>query len=264
MPGTKPLAKAARGERRGLLTVLAILGFIILCSLGVWQVQRLAWKTNLIETVNTRTQLPPEPAPGPGEWPTLDLADIDYTPVSVTGTYDNAHEIDVYEALTEPQGPLGGQGYFILTPLETPDGWYVIVNRGFVPEENKDPATRLEGQIEGQTEVTGLLRRPQGTNWFTPANDVEGNMWFTRDPEAIGEALGIPADRLAPYYIDAFYNPDLPGGMPQGGETTVSFPNNHLQYAITWFGLAAVLVVMYFLRIRRPRKKDGGAPPKSG
>ncbi len=253
------MAKAARGERRGLLTVLAILGFIILCALGTWQVQRLGWKTDLIDTVNARIHLPPEPAPGPSEWPTLDLADADYLPVSVTGTFDNDHEIDVYEALTEPAGPLGGQGYFILTPLETADGWFVIVNRGFVPEANKDPATRLAGQMAGPTEVTGLLRRAQGRNWFTPADDIEGNMWFTRDPEAIGEALGIPADRLAPYYIDAFYDPDLPGGMPQGGETAVSFPNNHLQYIITWYGLAAVLAVMYVLRMRRPRKKDGEA-----
>lgn len=251
------MAKAARGERRGLLTVLAILGFIILCALGTWQVQRLAWKTDLIETVNTRTQLPPVAAPGPGEWPALDLADIDYTPVTVAGTFDNDHEIAVYEPLTDPQGPLGGQGYFILTPLQTADGWYVIVNRGFVPEANKDAATRPAGQIEGPTEVTGLLRRAQGRNWFTPANDVEGNVWFTRDPAPIGEALGIPADRLAPYYIDAFYDPDLPGGMPQGGETDVSFPNNHLQYAITWYGLALVLAVMFVLRVRRPRKQPG-------
>jgi surfeit locus 1 family protein len=246
------VAKAARGERRGLLTVLAIVGFIILCGLGIWQVQRLGWKTDLIATVETRTHLAPEPAPGPDAWPTLDLGDADYLPVTVAGTFDNSHEADVYVALTEPNGPIGGQGYFVMVPFETDDGWYVIVNRGFVPEENKDPATRLEGQIEGRTEVSGLLRRPQGRNWFTPANDVEADIWFTRDPAAIGEAFGIPADRLAPYYIDAFYDPDLPGGLPQGGETTVSFPNNHLQYAITWFGLAAVLAVMYFLRVLRP------------
>ncbi len=249
------MATTARSERRGLLTVFAIVGFIILCALGVWQVQRLAWKTDLIATVDARTHLDPVAAPGPGDWPTLNLPDADYLPVTVAGTFDNSHEIFVYEALTEPAGPAGGQGYFVMTPLETEDGWYVIVNRGFVPEEDKDPATRLAGQIEGPTEVAGLLRQTQGRNWFTPANDVENDIWFTRDPAAIGAALGIPADRLAPYYIDAFYNPDLPGGLPQGGETMVSFPNNHLQYAITWFGLAGVLAVMYVLRVRRPPKR---------
>lgn len=254
------MAEAARNERRGLLLILAGVAFIILCALGTWQVQRLIWKQDLIDTVQSRIDLPPEPAPGPADWPALDLDEVDYLPVRVTGTFDNDREVHAYTALSDPAGPVGGQGYFVLTPLVTEDGWVVIVNRGFVPEANKEPDTRAEGQIDGVTEVAGLLRRAQGRNAFTPPDDVEGNIWFTRDPQAIGEALGIETGRLAPYYIDAFYDPDHPSGLPQGGETMVTFPNNHLQYAITWYGLALVLVAVVFAWMRSSRSRRSVKP----
>lgn len=241
---------AAPRRRLAILAAGALVGTVILCGLGVWQVQRLAWKEDLIARVETRTVLPPVPAPGPSDWPTLDLDDADYTPVALSGTFAHADEAHAYVALSEPRGPAGGVGYFVLTPLQTTDGWWVIVNRGFVPQDRKDPATRPEGQIEGAVEVTGLLRPPQGRNAFTPADDPEENLWFTRDPAAIAGAAGLPADRVAPYYIDAAFDPDLPGGLPQGGETTLSFSNNHLQYAVTWFGLAAALVAMFLAYAR--------------
>lgn len=242
-------------RRLAILLPLVILAFIILCGLGVWQLQRLAWKTDLIATVEARTVLAPVDAPGPSAWPALDYDDVDYLPVTLAGTYRNDLEVHVYAALTEPAGPVGGQGYFVMTPFETADGWWVIVNRGFVPTERKDPATRPDGQIEGLTAVTGLLRQPQGRNAFTPADDVEGNLWFTRDPAAIAAADGLPADLVAPYYIDARFDPALPGGLPQGGETVVSFPNNHLQYVITWFGLAIALVGVFIAWLRSTRRK---------
>jgi surfeit locus 1 family protein len=251
MADTTVPATPARKRRLAPLLISATIAFVILCGLGTWQVQRLAWKTDLIATVNARIDLPPEAAPGPADWPTLDFATSDYLPVTITGTFRHDQEIHVFASLDEPHGPIDGFGYFIMTPLETADGFWVIVNRGFVPEDRADPGTRPAGQLPGVVTVTGLLREPQGTNAFTPANDIAKNIWYTRDPAAIGAQLGIPPDRLAPYYIDAAYDPDIPGGLPQGGETTVTFVNNHLQYIVTWYGLAIALVVIVIVMIRR-------------
>ncbi len=252
-----PAAAAARSPFRRLLApgIATLIGVIILCGLGTWQLQRLAWKEDLIARVETRTHLPPVAAPGPQAWPGLDLDAADYLPVTVKGRYDNDREVHVFAALTESHGPLGGQGYFVMVPFVTDAGWTVIVNRGFVPEAFKDPATRAEGRIDGETEVTGLLRPPQGRNWFTPADDTARNMWFTRDPATIGAFLQVPPASLAPYTIDARYDPALPGGLPQGGETTVTFPNNHLQYVITWFGLAAALIGVFAAFARATLRK---------
>lgn len=262
------MAETAQGNPRRRLAILLPLvtvAFVILCGLGVWQLQRLAWKTDLIATVESRTGLAPIAAPGPPEWPGIDYDTVDYLPVTLVGAYRNDLEAHVYATLSQPAGPVGGQGYFVMTPFQTADGWWVIVNRGFVPTERKDPATRMEGQIEGLTEVVGLLRQPQGRNAFTPADDIEANIWFTRDPVAIAAASGLPATLAAPYYVDARFDPNLPGGLPQGGETVVSFPNNHLQYVITWFGLAIALLAVFFAWLRSTRRKSAsGAAGDTG
>ncbi|MCC6735617.1 MAG: SURF1 family protein [Bauldia sp.] len=254
-------ATAPKKRRLAPLLISATIAFVILCVLGTWQVQRLVWKNDLIATVETRIGLVPVQAPAPAAWPALDFDEADYTPVAVSGTFRHDQEVHVFASLDDPHGPVGGFGYFVLTPLETADGWTVIVNRGFVPTDRADPATRPEGQTPGVVTVTGLLRQPQGSNAFTPANDVEGNVWYTRDPVAIGAELGLPAETLAPYYIDAAYDPSLPGGLPQGGETTVSFINNHLQYAVTWYGIAIALVVIVVVMIRRKPTPPLDEPP---
>ena len=210
----------------------------ILCTLGVWQVERLAWKEALIARVNAGLTATPVSAPGPAEWPTLDLADHEYQSVTVSGTFQNGKEVAVVYALTEPKGKAGGIGYMIMTPLTTSDGWTVYVNRGFVPLAMKLPAKRAGSDIDGPTTVTGLLRQPADRNWFMPGDNAAGNEWFSRDPKLYAAAQGLPAGSVAPYIIDAYFDPALPGGLPQGGETIVAFPNNHLGYAITWFGLA--------------------------
>ncbi len=254
--GSNDLAAALAGggrpawRRLVLPGIAALVAFAVLCGLGLWQVQRLGWKTALIARVEAQLRQPPLAAPGPAEWPTLDLAAAEYRPVSVRGRFRHDLEAHAFIAISAPKGPLGGSGFLVLTPFETVDGWLVIVNRGFVPQNRKDPATRPEGQVEGEARVTGLLRSPQGSNPFTPADNFADNVWFTRDPAAIGAHFGLPADRLAPYIIDAGYDPDLPGGMPQGGETIVTFPNSHLNYAITWFGLALGLVGVFFAYAR--------------
>lgn len=237
----------------GLATLIVL---AILLSLGFWQVRRLHWKEALIARVESRLDAAPVPAPGPAAWQGLDLAEAEYTPVSVTGTFANDREIHVVGSLTEPKGPRGGFGVFVMTPLTTTDGWTVYVNRGFVPEDRQDPESRKGGEISGETTVTGLLRQPHDRTWFMPADDATKNQWFSRDPALYAAAQGVSPAAVAPYLIDARFDPALPEGLPQGGETIVSFPNNHLQYAITWFGLAAALVGVFAFvvrgRLRRP------------
>jgi len=242
-------------RRLAVQGVLAAVGFIILVSLGVWQVQRLQWKEALIARVESRLKAEPVAAPGPGAWPTLDPVAAEYEPVTVTGRYLNDKEAHVVFALTEPKGPIGGIGYMVMTPFETADGWIVYVNRGFVPRDRKDPASRAEGIIDGTTTVTGLLRETSRAAWFSPADNPAHNEWFSRDPAAFATASGLPGDKIAPYIIDVVFDPNLPGGLPQGGETLVSFPNNHLQYAITWFGLAIALAVIFTTFALRQRQR---------
>ena len=119
----------------------------ILVGLGVWQMQRLAWKENLIAEVTTRMVAAPVAAPGPIAWPGIDWGSVEYQPVTVSGHYLNDHEVHVIYSLTSPKGPVGGVGYMVVTPFVTDSSWVVYVNRGFVPTEKADPATRAEGEI---------------------------------------------------------------------------------------------------------------------
>jgi surfeit locus 1 family protein len=212
----------------------------ITTGLGIWQVERLAWKQGLIAAVTARMTAAPLPAPAPDAWPQLDLTALEYHPVTITGRFDNAHEAYVIYSLTSPKGPLGGVGYEVMTPLVTDAGWIVYVNRGFVPAAKRDPAKRPEGQVEGETTVTGLLRRPADRSWFMPGDNPVKNEWFSRDPAQFAAAANLTT--VAPYLIDAAPNP---AGIPQGGETIVDFPNNHLGYAITWFGIALTAAAVF-------------------
>ena len=229
----------------------ALVALDILVSLGVWQLYRLQWKEALIARVTSRLAAPPIPAPGPEAWRGLDVAGLEYQPVALRGHYHNDREVDVVYTLTEPHGPRGGVGYLVMTPFETDAGWYVYVDRGFVPADRKSAASRTEGLIEGATTVIGLVRRPHGRIWYMPGDNIAANQWFSRDPDLYARTYGLPPDKVAPYLVDARFDPALPGGLPQGGETIIDFPNSHLQYAITWFGLAAGLIGVFTVFARR-------------
>jgi len=138
----------------------------------------------------------------------------------------------------------------VLTPLLEPGGRIVLVNRGFIPAELKDPAKRAAGQILGTVRVQGLLRLPPAgkPTWFLPDNRPDLNYWFWVDLPAMSAADKL--DRVASFYIDTDASPN-PGGWPKGGVTRLALPNDHLQYAITWFSLAVALMVIYFLFHRR-------------
>lgn len=229
---------------RGLIFpgVLSLIVLAVLICLGNWQMQRLAWKENLIATVAARVQEAARPLPPASSWPALDLNENEYRAFSASGRFRHEHEVQVYTVLSTPKGSFSGAGYWVLTPLELEDGGIVIVNRGFVPQELKDPSTRKEGQTEGLVRVTGLLRMREQPNYFTPTNDLAKNAWYRRDPAAIANAFGLK--NVASFMLDAKgeYRPDM---LPQPNETKITFTNNHLGYALTWYGLACTLVGVF-------------------
>jgi surfeit locus 1 family protein len=225
---------------------------VVLIGLGTWQLQRLSVKEELVARVAARLSEPPVPLPPATEWPTLDLATWEYRPVTLRGRFDHGREARVYTVLGDPKGREKGPGYFVLTPLALADGsGTVFVNRGFVPDARVDPATRPEGQVEGDVTVSGLLRGPEQDNSFTPDPNPARQLFFSRDAGTIARAYGI-AD-AAPFSIDAGATPN-PGGLPQGGETRIAFPNRHMEYALTWYGLAAGLLGVFAVWLRGRRK----------
>jgi surfeit locus 1 family protein len=213
--------------KRALLLCLALIGVLGFAALGVWQVERLAWKRALIARVEARIHATPSALPSPATWSAITDRDA-YRRIRVTGTFDHAAETLV-KAVTEQ-----GDGFWVVTPLRTAQG-VVLINRGFVPGDRRAPASRSAGQLAGPVTVTGLLRITEPGGAFLRSNDPAADRWYSRDVAAIARARGL--GKIAPFFIDADATPNL-GGYPIGGLTVVRFSDNHLVYALTWFGLA--------------------------
>ncbi len=238
--------------------ILCVVGIGVLLNLGLWQVDRLQWKQAIVSTIDQRVHSEPVPI-GEVEALAASTGDVEYVPVTVTGTF--LHEGERFFLSTSA----GQAGWNVHTPLliaGTNDA--VFVNRGFVPYALRDPATRPLGQVEGEVTITGLARNASAENpgGFTPDNDTEGNAFFWRSLDDMSVGLKLPDGvRLLPFTIDA--GPGAaPGGHPIGGTTVVDVPNNHLQYAITWFSLAALMVGMLAILVvsqarRRTRPAAG-------
>jgi surfeit locus 1 family protein len=226
------------GFRPQLWPTLFTAPVVLLClALGFWQIERLSWKTELIEQRAAAVAAAPLPLPRSPE----EARKLDFHHVTDDGVF--LHDKEIFLGATSERG---GQGYQVLTPLLEPSGRIVFVNRGFIPGELKDPARRPAGQITGPVHVQGLLRLPPDgkPGWFLPDNRPDLNYWFWVDIPAMSAADRL--DRVARFYIDADATPN-PGGWPKGGVTRLNLPNNHLQYAITWFSLAVAAMVIYVL-----------------
>ncbi len=174
----------------------------------------------------------PQSIPAPASWPEVNAAADEYRHVTVTGRFLHDRETLV-QAVTDD-----GRGFWVLTPLRTTDGNIVLVNRGFVPPERREPATRREADTTGAVTITGLLRTTEPKGAFLRTNDPSANRWYSRDVAAIADARGLAP--VAPFFIDADATLN-PGGYPIGGLTVITFANNHLIYALTWFALAFML-----------------------
>jgi surfeit locus 1 family protein len=243
---------ASRAPPRSLLLLfLGLVVFAVLLGLGTWQVQRLYWKEALLDTIGRRTHSAPQPL-ADIEREFAASHDVDYTPVTVTGTFLHQGERHFFATWE------GDSGFNVYTPLQLDDGRFVLVNRGFVPYDLKDPAKRQKGEVAGKVTVTGLARNPLPgkPSMMLPDNDIAKNIFFWKDRDAMAASAGLPAGAvLVPFFIDADKTPN-PGGLPVGGVTIIDLPNNHLQYAVTWYGLAAALAAVLILRLRRPAKED--------
>ncbi|RFB84887.1 hypothetical protein B5K11_32670 [Rhizobium leguminosarum bv. trifolii] len=227
--------------KRMIFCVCLALLVAALAALGTWQVQRLAWKRDLIVRVDQRVHAAPAPAPAQADWGKVNAADDEYRRVTATGTLANDKETLVYASTVL------GPGYWVMTPLTLADGAVILVNRGFVPIDRRDPATRREGKLSGPVEITGLMRMTEPKGSLLQSNDLAADRWYSRDIAAIAEKRGIGA--VAPYFIDADATAN-PGGLPVGGLTIIHFPNNHLVYALTWYGLAAMALALLAFILR--------------
>ena len=229
-------------------TVFTIPALIVLLGLGTWQVQRLYEKREQIAERTARTTAAAVALPAAGTpLSAAALADLDYRHGAATGVF--LHEHEMYLAARTMEGSVG---YQIVTPLQEADGSVILVNRGWVPEARKDPTKRPEGQVAGTVTVDGAIRAPGAQHWLQPDNQPAQNIWFWSDLPAMAAYAGVAPDKLAPVFLEAGPAPN-PGGIPVGGQTKVNLPNDHLQYAITWYALAAGLAVIYVLYHRQPR-----------
>jgi surfeit locus 1 family protein len=215
--------------------ILGLAGIAVLVGLGTWQVNRLAWKEALLAAIDARVHTAPRTL-AEVELQFTQFGDVDYEPVAVTGVFDHAgerHFLATYD---------GQSGFDVYTPLTLADGRSVFVNRGFVPYDDKDPATRSAGEVGGIVTVSGLARNPlaEKPSSMLPDNDVGKNIFYWKDLSAMAKSAGVEPSRLLPFFVDAGPAKN-PGGLPIAGVTIIDLPNSHLQYALTWYGLAAGL-----------------------
>lgn len=236
--------------RRALTLTLILLGLLLPLGLGIWQLQRLAWKQALVTRIGERVAAAPLPLASIAAEVRAGAA-AEYRPVFAEGSF--RHDRELYAFATDEAGR---PGWHVITPLVTDSGT-VLVNRGFVPEALREPATRGTGQTVGRQRVTGLIRTPEQPGWFVPANNPQRNNWFWRDIAGLAEAAssGNGATNVASTFLidaDATANP---GGWPRGGTTRINLPNRHLEYALTWFALAATYVVIVGLAMRQVRRR---------
>lgn len=231
--------------------LILLMAFAILVALGTWQVQRLHWKEGLLADIAARRAAP---AVQLAAIEAMAPDDIEYRNVTATGHYLNdkeRHFFATYDGVT---------GFYIYTPLQLDDGRYLFVNRGFVPYEAKEPRTRMQGQLTGEQTVVGLARakllaKPSS---LVPDNDIAKNIFYWKDLDAMAASDGLEKDKVVPFFVDADKTPN-PNGLPVGGVTIVDLPNDHLQYAVTWYGLAVVLAAIVAISWWRKRHPDAPA-----
>jgi surfeit locus 1 family protein len=226
------------------LTVASLAAFAVLIGLGTWQIERLHWKEDLIAKRAGAIAAPPVELPR-----TLEGArPLEFHRVQVRGQFVYEHEIPVHAI----ERQRGAAGYLVVTPLRLGDGTVALVERGWVSTEKRSAATRPAGNPPGEVAVDGLLRMApaEKPGWFIPANDPGRGEWFWIDLPALAHAAGLP--EALPFYVEAGPTPN-PGGLPVGGQANTDLPNDHLQYAITWYALAAALAVIYLLLLSRER-----------
>ena len=236
-------------KRRGLLipSVFALAALAVLLGLGIWQLERKSWKEGLIETLGSRLESNPVELPSPADWPRLDAANAEFQRVRLNVRFrkaqGQAQDALVYTSGSSLRDDVKGTGLFVFSPALLMGGQTIVINRGFVPDKNYP-------QIEGPQEIIGVLRWPEAPSMFVPDRDSAGTTWFVRDHLAMAKAKGW--GEVAPFYID-LETPVPPSGVPKPGALSVQLKDDHMQYAITWFGLAIAVVIAFIVWARGRR-----------
>lgn len=246
-PARAETGRPSAARRIALLGLTGLLT-LVFAGLGLWQVERRSWKLDLIARVDARIHAPPAPAPGPEDW--AGIAGDEYRRVALEGRYLSGPETLV-KAVTEK-----GPGFWVLAPFRSARGFTVLVNRGFVPEDRREPGERSDAAARGETHLIGLLRLSEPGGGFLRSNDPAGGRWYSRDVAAIAGAGGL--GEVAPYFVDADAASE-PGPLPLGGLTVVSFRNTHLIYALTWFCLAGMSAWAGLYVLRRRAEEEPSA-----
>ncbi len=228
-----------------LMTAFAL---AVLVAMGGWQLERLEWKRGLIAEMTQRMAAPAIALPPPP----VDAAALRYRPIRLQGRF--RHDRELY---LEARIHKGRAGLHLVTPMALGDGRVVLVDRGWVPLKRRRPETRPEGQIGGPVSLTATLRTGgwKGYDFLRPENDPAGNVWVWMELPRMAESVGLGGVESG-YYLVADAAPN-PGGLPIGRAPGVELPNNHLGYAITWYALALVLLVIYLLHQSQPEDENG-------
>jgi surfeit locus 1 family protein len=249
---------AAAGHRRRLLipSLVALVALAVLLALGTWQIERKAWKEDLIATLAERLAGPATDLPARTAWGRLTAATDEFRRVAFRAQLLNDQDVLVYTTGSALRSDVSGPGYWVFAPARLADGSLVAINRGFVPEGRQETRRSAEAPVAGSVEIVGAMRWPEARGLFTPADDPARNLWFVRDHVAMAGAKGWGP--VAPFFIDQ-EAPEPSGGLPRPGRIRPNLPNNHLQYALTWYGLALVLVVVFGVWARGRSSEPTGA-----
>ncbi len=234
-------------------TLVVLLALMVLVGLGNWQMSRKVWKDGLIAQIEAGLRGAPVPLDealrGGACVAGKSCPFPEYARVRVRGRFEHARERYLYAP-----DPTLGLGFHVYTPMALEDGRRVMVNRGYVPDRLRSPQGRSAGQLQGSVEVVGLLRGPGEKALFTPENNPAQNIWFWRDLGAMtgcdGQERGSYCASFVRAFVDAEAEPANPGGWPRGGATNLQIANRHLEYALTWYGLAAALIAFYLVFAR--------------
>lgn len=218
-------------------TLFTIPAVIVMLGLGTWQLQRLAWKTEIIDQFEARISAPAVSPPSAVE----DMDEWRFRRVEIAGRFLNDKELHLIGKSYK-----GTAGYHVLTPFVTDEGLTIFVNRGWVSQKQRRAADRPNTLIEGPTEVEGVIRESDRKGYFVPENEPHNDIWFTVRPGPMAEHLSLSGP-IAPYYVDELVPAEGRPKLPFGANRTIEVRNEHLQYAITWFLLAITLAVVYVL-----------------
>ena len=241
--------------RRSLLVpaIAAAMAFAVLIGLGIWQLERKTWKENLIATLAERMSGPVSPVPARGEWQSLTPAADEFRRVRMRARFDPAHEARVYSGGAGLRDDVKSPGYFAFAPARLPDGSTIVVNRGHVDNPNPDASLKPVALPADAVDIVGVMRWPEQPGSFVSAHSDRQDLWFVRDHRAMAQRNGW--GEVAPFYVE-MESPAPPGDVPRPGRVAVKHRNDHFGYALTWFGLAAVLLGVFGVWAVRRRRGE--------